>query len=52
MLDTGVTEFRVGTSAGREVGCLSVEQQVGFHSRYEPREVDLADLPLLRRMQR
>jgi lincosamide nucleotidyltransferase A/C/D/E len=56
-LDGGVftypaSSFVTGTIAGREVGCLSVQQQVRFHSGYEPREVDLADLALLRGMQR
>ncbi|WP_324651120.1 nucleotidyltransferase domain-containing protein [Georgenia sp. H159] len=44
--------FVTGTIAGREVGCLSVQQQLRFHSGYQPRAVDLADLALLRRMQR
>ena len=39
--------FVTGTIAGRPVGCLSVERQVLFHSGYEPREVDRADLALL-----
>lgn len=43
--------FVTGTIAGREVGCLSVQQQVKFHSGYEPREVDLADLALLNQLQ-
>jgi len=43
--------FVTGTIAGREVGCMSVQQQLNFHSGYEPRVVDLADLALLRQMQ-
>lgn len=39
--------FVSGTIAGRTVGCLSVRQQLTFHSGYEPGEVDLADLALL-----
>lgn len=40
--------FVTGTIDGRTVGCLSVAQQLTFHSGYVPREVDLADLALLR----
>jgi lincosamide nucleotidyltransferase A/C/D/E len=40
--------FVTGTIAGRRVGCLSVEQQLAFHSGYERRDVDVADLALLR----
>lgn len=36
-----------GTIGGRAVGCLSVAQQVAFHTGYPPRAVDLADLALL-----
>jgi lincosamide nucleotidyltransferase A/C/D/E len=32
---------------GRVVPCLSIEQQITFHTGYEPRDVDLADLRLL-----
>lgn len=39
-----------GVVGGREVGCLSVAQQVAFHAGYPPRDVDLADLALLRRL--
>ncbi|QCB95471.1 amino acid transporter [Cellulomonas shaoxiangyii] len=42
--------FVTGTVAGRPVGCLSVQQQLLFHTGYEPREVDLADLALLRQL--
>jgi lincosamide nucleotidyltransferase A/C/D/E len=35
---------------GRRVGCISVEQQLRFHSGYEQREVDRADLALLHRV--
>ncbi|OLT06122.1 hypothetical protein BJF90_18295 [Pseudonocardia sp. CNS-004] len=40
--------FTTGTIVGRPVGCISVEQQLLFHSGYEPRDVDRADLALLR----
>lgn len=40
--------FVTGTIAGRAVGCLSIEQQLTFHSGYQPRDVDLADIALLR----
>ncbi|MEE6260576.1 nucleotidyltransferase domain-containing protein [Plantactinospora sonchi] len=36
-----------GVVAGRQVNCLSVAQQLRFHSGYEPRDVDRADLALL-----
>lgn len=42
--------FTTGTIGGRKVGCLSVAQQILFHSGYEPRDVDLADLALLHRL--
>jgi len=41
--------FVTGTIGGRVVGCLSVAQQVAFHTGYPPRAVDLADLALLGR---
>lgn len=40
--------FVVGTLHGRPVPCLSVDQQIRFHTGYRPREVDLHDLALLR----
>lgn len=40
--------FTTGSLAGRTVGCLSAEQQLLFHSGYEPREQDRHDLALLR----
>lgn len=40
--------FVSGTVGGRTVGCVSAEQQVVFHSGYPPRDVDIADLALLR----
>jgi lincosamide nucleotidyltransferase A/C/D/E len=40
--------FTTGRITGRQVGCLSVEQQLRFHSGYEPRAIDLADIALLR----
>jgi lincosamide nucleotidyltransferase A/C/D/E len=39
--------FVTGTVAGRVVECISLEQQLAFHSGYEPREIDRADLALL-----
>lgn len=44
--------FTTGTIAGRPVGCISVEQQLVFHSGYEPRDVDRADLAVLRSLAR
>lgn len=42
--------FTTGIIAGQEVACLSVQQQLHFHSGYEPRDIDCADLALLRRL--
>ncbi|ADG73348.1 Aminoglycoside-2''-adenylyltransferase [Cellulomonas flavigena DSM 20109] len=39
--------FVHGTIDGRRVGCLSAEQQRLFHSGYELREIDHADLAAL-----
>jgi lincosamide nucleotidyltransferase A/C/D/E len=39
--------FTSGDIAGRRVRCLSIEQQLAFHSGYEPRAVDRADVALL-----
>ncbi len=39
--------FTRGRVNGRLVRCLSVEQQLTFHSGYEPRDVDHHDLALL-----
>jgi lincosamide nucleotidyltransferase A/C/D/E len=39
--------FTVGTIAGRRVNCLTIEQQLGFHSGYQPRDIDHADLAFL-----
>jgi lincosamide nucleotidyltransferase A/C/D/E len=39
--------FVTGVLAGHLVPCLSREQQIRFHSGYEPRAVDLHDLALL-----
>jgi len=44
--------FVTGVIGGCEVACLSVEQQLAFHSGYEPRAVDRHDLRLLHEMQR
>lgn len=41
--------FARGTIGGRAVHCLSVAQQLTFHSGYTPREQDLHDLALLER---
>lgn len=37
---------------GVDVGCVSVEQQLLFHSGYEPRDVDRADLAVLHSLAR
>lgn len=42
--------FAEGVIAGRRVRCLSLEQQRRFHEGYEPRDIDLHDLALLRRL--
>ena len=42
--------FTSGWIAGARVGCISVEQQVRFHSGYELRDVDRGDLVLLRQL--
>lgn len=39
--------FTVGGIHGREIPCLSLEQQLSFHSGYEPRLQDLHDLAKL-----
>lgn len=39
--------FVIGALAGHLVPCLSREQQIRFHTGYEPRAVDLHDLALL-----
>ena len=39
--------FTVGTIAGRRVNCLTIAQQLRFHSGYQPRDIDHADLALL-----
>jgi lincosamide nucleotidyltransferase A/C/D/E len=42
--------FVTGSIQGELVGCLSVAQQLEFHSGYELREVDHADISLLRQL--
>jgi lincosamide nucleotidyltransferase A/C/D/E len=42
--------FVSGQIGGRTVGCLSVAQQLEFHSGYRPREIDLADIAILRQL--
>jgi lincosamide nucleotidyltransferase A/C/D/E len=42
--------FAHGSIAGRTVACLSLQQQVRFHTGYEPREVDPHDIALLHRL--
>jgi lincosamide nucleotidyltransferase A/C/D/E len=42
--------FTTGSIASRQVACLSVDQQVRFHSGYEPRDIDRADLVLLHQL--
>jgi lincosamide nucleotidyltransferase A/C/D/E len=39
--------FVTGSIDGQPVGCLSVAQQLEFHSGYDLRDVDLADIALL-----
>ncbi|SCF44648.1 nucleotidyltransferase domain-containing protein [Micromonospora mirobrigensis] len=39
--------FTTGAVAGRPVGCISIAQQQLFHSGYDPRDVDRADLAVL-----
>jgi lincosamide nucleotidyltransferase A/C/D/E len=39
--------FTIGTIAGRGVNCLTIAQQLRFHSGYQPRDIDHADLALL-----
>ena len=43
--------FAVGVVDGRPVPCLSVAQQLRFHSGYDPRPEDVHDLALLRGLQ-
>ena len=45
--DYPASAFVHGTIAGRRVGCLSAEQQRLFHSGYELRGIDHADLAAL-----
>lgn len=40
--------FVAGTIEGVRVRCLSVDQQIGFHQGYEPRDRDLRDMASLR----
>jgi lincosamide nucleotidyltransferase A/C/D/E len=42
--------FTTGSIAGRSVPCLSAAQQLEFHSGYDPRPHDVADLALLRHL--
>jgi lincosamide nucleotidyltransferase A/C/D/E len=44
------TCFTTGSIIGKQVQCLSVEQQLRFHSGYQLRGIDRADLALLRRL--
>ena len=41
-----------GSLDGREIACLSVGRQIEAHTGFEPREVDRADLALLRSLDR
>ncbi|MET8154394.1 nucleotidyltransferase domain-containing protein [Actinoplanes sp. NPDC049668] len=43
-------DFTSGVIGGRRVDCISVGRQLLFHGGYEPRDVDRADLALLRRL--
>lgn len=40
--------FTTGRVGHRSVNCLSAKLQLEFHQGYEPREIDLADIALLR----
>jgi lincosamide nucleotidyltransferase A/C/D/E len=42
--------FTTGAITGRQVACLSVDQQLHFHSGYELRDIDRADLALLHQL--
>jgi lincosamide nucleotidyltransferase A/C/D/E len=42
--------FTIGRIADRQVSCLSVEQQLRFHSGYELRDIDREDLALLQQL--
>ena len=42
--------FTTGTITDRQVYCLSIDQQLTFHSGYEPRDIDRADLALLHQL--
>lgn len=42
--------FTTGTITDRQVDCLSIDQQLRFHSGYEPRDIDRADLELLHQL--
>ena len=44
------TSFTTGMVAGRVVNCISVDLQLRFHSGYNPREIDGADLEQLHRV--
>jgi lincosamide nucleotidyltransferase A/C/D/E len=46
-LDYPPAAFDVGCLGGMTLPCLSREQQLRFHSGYEPRAVDVHDLELL-----
>ena len=42
--------FITGTITGRQVTCISVDQQLRFHTGYELRDLDRADLALLHQL--
>lgn len=42
--DYPAASFTTGVVAGRVTNCISVDLQLRFHSGYEPREIDEADL--------
>lgn len=44
--------FASGVIEGRRVPCLSVDQQIVFHTGYQARAIDRADLELLHSMRR
>lgn len=41
------TAFTAGSLGAADVACLSGDQQLSFHTGYEPRPVDLHDLEIL-----
>lgn len=44
------TSFTTGQIEGRAISCIAAELQLRFHSGYDPRDVDLADIAHLRQV--